>query len=309
MHRRRQTGQLLTPISDSVAGVCSGSPWLLMIWWCVLLAGCVADSKTQTPSRAASGQPLSSVPTGLDSATAARLTETLESEHFVFHRQPGDTVWVDRQEAFHRWAVDYLGISLPKKIDYYKFSIRDMRAAVGRGASGRAFPQNYALATIYEWHPHEAMHIYTFGLCQRITIRLYDEGMAVAHEFDPLDGNWVSARSAWSLDGGYVYAEEIQEHRAAGSLYPIDEILDSRAFDEVRRRDRRTVNQSVLYDEAGMFVSYLVDTFGIDKMKQAICSVTESDTRDTILRRFEAVFGLSVQEAERAWLAYLDALM
>jgi len=279
-----------------------------MILWCVLWVGCGIESSTQTPSRAASEQPRSPFPTGLDSATAARLTERIETEHFVFHFLPGDTVWIDRQEAFHRWAVDYLDIILPKKIDYYKFSFRDMRAAVGRGASGRAFPRDYALATIYQWHPHEAMHIYTFSLCQHTTIRLYDEGMAVAHEFDPLNGNWVSGRSAWSWTGGYVYAEKIQEHRAAGRLYPIEELIDSRAFDEARRRDRLSISQWALYDEAGMFVSYLMDTFGVDKMKRAICSVTQSDTPDTVLRRFEAVFGVSLQQAEQAWLAYLDAL-
>jgi hypothetical protein len=58
-----------------------------------------------------------------------------------------------------------------------------------------------------------------------------------------------------------------------------------------------------------MFVSYLINTFGIDTMKQAICSVSESDSRDTILREFEKVFGISVQEAEQAWWAYLDSSM
>jgi hypothetical protein len=44
-------------------------------------------------------------------------------------------------------------------------------------------------------------------------------------------------------------------------------------------------------------------------MKQAICSVSESDPPDTIKREFEEVFGISVSDAERAWLAYLDASM
>jgi len=251
-------------------------------------------------------RPSSSFPVGLDSATAAGLSERIESEHFVFHLRPGDSVSVDRYEALHRWAVDYLGISTPKKMDLYKFAFEDMRAAVGRGASGRGFPRDYALATIHSWHPHEVMHIYTFCLCQSVTIRLYDEGMAVAHEIDPLNGNWVSGRSTWSWAGGYLYADRVREHRAAGRLYPIEEILETRAFDQARRDARGTRDQWVLYDQAGMFVSYLIDTFGIEKMKQAICSVTQDDTRDTILQSFKAVFGISIQEVEQAWLAYLD---
>jgi hypothetical protein len=258
-----------------------------------------------------SGESLGAIPDGLDSGMVARLTERLESENFIFHYQPGDTVWVDRQEALHRWAVDYLGISLAKKIDYYKFDgFRDMTAAHGMRAAGRAFPRQYALATAYHWQSHEAMHIYTYWLCQNSTIRLYDEGMAVAHEIDPLNDNWVAHWNRADVDEHiypYVYAEKVREHRAAGRLYPIEWILESRSFDAAREKVMGTGYGRVLYDQAGIFVSYLIDTYGIDKMKQAICSVTQGDTRDTILRRFEEVFGVSVQDAERRWWAHLDS--
>lgn len=278
---------------------------LLVCCW-VFTVAC-GDAKTQTSSASHS---IASLPDGLDSSLVATLTERVESENFVFHFQPGDTVWVDRQEALHRWAIEYLDIHLPKKIDYYKFSFTDMQPAVGtRGATGRGFPQHFALASVYNWHPHETMHIYTFGICQSLTIRLYDEGMAVAHEFDPLENDWVPRWSHWPGRGEYVYAEKIREHRAAGKLHPIEELLDSRSFLKARHDERGTVNNRVVYDQAGMFVSYLIDTFGIDRMKQAICSVSDDDPRDTILQEFEKVFGVSVREAERAWWVHLDSSM
>jgi len=255
------------------------------------------------------GSRIPAAPSGLDSAVVAQLTEKIESENFVFHYEPGDTVWVDKQEALHRWAVDYLGISLPKKIDYYKFSFEGMHAAVGMHASGSGYPEDYALASIHSWHPHETMHIYTYNLCQHFTIRLYDEGMAVANEIDPLENDWVAKWQMWPGEGGYVYAEKVREHRAAGRLYRIAGIVESHAFDFVRGRERGTVNNRVVYDQAGMFVSYLIDTFGIDKMKQAICSVARDDDLDTILAAFQETFGLSVLQAEQAWWAYLDASM
>jgi len=270
----------------------------------VIAVGCGSDSQSGIPP----GTSYPGIPDGLDAVMVSHLTQDIESENFLFHFQPGDTVRVDRQEAFHRWAVDYLGVSLPKKIDFYKFSFADMRTVVGtRGASGRGFPQDFALATVYNWHPHETMHVYTFGICQSVTIRLFDEGMAVAHEFDPLNDDWVPRWSQWPGRGDYVYAEKVREHKAAGKLYPLEEILDSPSFLQVRLEERGTVNNRVLYDEAGMFVSYLIDRFGIDEMKQAICAITQDDARDTILREFKEVFGVSLQEAERDWLAYLDA--
>jgi len=275
----------------------------------LLCTGFGCDSNTQLLPHI-NGSSAPSLPPGLDSSMVAQLTGRFESDNFVFHFQPDDTVWVDRQEALHRWAVEYLDIRLPKKIDYYKFSFADMRTAVGtRGASGRGFPRHSALATIYNWHPHETMHIYTFAICQNITIRLYDEGMAVAHEIDPLNNDLVPRWVQWPGRGRYVYAEKVREHRAAGKLYAIEDILDSRSFLQVRHDERGTVNNRVVYDQAGMFVSYLINTFGIDKMKQAICSVSNDDSRDTIIREFEKVFGITVQEAERAWWAYLDSSM
>ncbi len=278
-----------TPSPQVVANSDLSSLIAIVILCCMVSAGCGGDPRTESPPRGSPVHTASQIPTGLDLATAAQLTERIESEHFVFYLKADDSISVDRQEAFHQWAVDYLDISLPKKIDYYKFSFGDMRAAVGRRATGRGFPQEYALATVHGWHPHEAMHIYTFALCGHATVRLYDEGMAVAHEFDPLNGSWVSHWDLWSGRGSYIYAETVREHRAAGRLYAIEEVLESRAFDEARRK--------------------AASTFGIDRMKQAICSVTEADTRETIMREFEEVFGISIRNAEKAWFAYLDASM
>jgi hypothetical protein len=65
----------------------------------------------------------------------------------------------------------------------------------------------------------------------------------------------------------------------------------------------------VTYDEAGMFVSYLIDSYGLDTMKQAFCSVSYEDPRETILLRFEEVFGITLQAVEDARLAFLDSQM
>ena len=288
-----------------VRTILSLSTELLLITCGILATACGSDGRPDSDAVTLQFD----IPEGLDTTMAAQLTERHETDNFVFHYRPGDSVLAERQEAFHNWAVDYLGISLPKKIDYYKFAFGDMRSAVGMTASGSGFPRDYALASIHSWHPHETMHLYTYSLCQRATIRLYDEGMAVAHEVDPLNGGWVPQRNHYYGRGDYVYAERVLEHRRKRMLYPIETILESSDFDDARQNALGTHSARVLYDQAGMFVSYLISTFGIDRMKQAVCSVSEGDTRATILREFKEVFGISVWDAERAWWAYLDASM
>ena len=47
---------------------------------------------------------------------------TAPEVHFVFRSAPGDQVQAERSEAYHEWAVGYLGVTPPKKIDFYKFA-------------------------------------------------------------------------------------------------------------------------------------------------------------------------------------------
>lgn len=55
------------------------------------------------------------------------LTQTLETANFVFYYSPGDFVYAERSEAFHNWAVTLLGVTCPKKIDYYKYKDREQQ--------------------------------------------------------------------------------------------------------------------------------------------------------------------------------------
>ena len=54
----------------------------------------------------------------------------------------------------------------------------------------------------------------------------------------------------------------------------------------------------VLYTEAGMFVRYLIDTYGLDRMKQAYCAVYFTDTSNTILAAFEDIFDVPLTDVQ-----------
>ena len=233
---------------------------------------------------------------------AVALTERLESESFVFHFRPGDgaRIQVERSEAFHRWAVGYLGVTPPKKIDFYMFrSGEEMAAAFGYRFGGKAFPPEFAVATAYSWHNHECFHLYTSLVGN--PPRIFIEGMAVAHEVDPYNDVWFSQ---WNRAEPYPEPHLVVAHRlmADGLLYPIESILASDDFN--RRVDQET--STVAYEQAGAWVTYLVQTHGIDRMKQIVSGIPYLASRDTVRSRFEAVYGVSLAEAEVAWLAWLE---
>ena len=239
------------------------------------------------------------LPDGIDPDMAARLTEHYESEHFIFHYEPGDDIWVERSEAYHNWAVEYLDVTPLKKINYYKFrTTDDMEAAIGKRINGVAYPYDYTLVTIYSWNNHECFHIYNSLLCEAPTIRLYEEGMVVAHEFDPLNNDWVSQWNRRELEEPFIYSEMIKEYLKNDCLFPIVDILESNDFNQED-------SKLTAYTEAGMFVSYLIKKYGLDKMKEVFCSVIYEDSKETIMAKFQEVFGSGINEVEVEWLAYI----
>src|SRR5512133_3944329 len=86
---------------------------------------------------ACSASPVAPAPT----AAANVLTVRLETAHMVFHYSPGDFVDSARAEAFHDWAVRFLNVACPKKIDYYKFKDRAQQYELSqRAVTGWALP-------------------------------------------------------------------------------------------------------------------------------------------------------------------------
>jgi len=248
------------------------------------------------------------LPDALDPVVTARLTYRWEGKHFIVHMEPGDSVDVVRMEAYHSWAASYLGITLPKKIDYYKFrTVDDLEEAFGRRPGGVAFPEATALATWMPWHNHEAFHIYLYLFRgEKPTTRFFDEGMVVAHEFDPLNHDWVARQTR--REPHYAHLERVLEYRTNGFLYPVESIMESAAFNAAMESEALAGTGLVSYSQAGMFVAFLIEKYGLEKMREVMVAVGYSDSLHTIRIHFQQLFGLSIQDAEAAWLAWLDAL-
>jgi len=220
------------------------------------------------------------------------LTQTVETGHVVIHYSPGDIVESARLEAYSEWAEAFLNVTLWKKIDYFKFKDREqLFQAMNSMATGWADPVNAEVWTYMPWLNHECMHIYSLKIGDPPI--LFSEGIAVAYQVDPLNNDF----EAREYNGDKVH-DIVRGYKALGRLVPLESILvwpDWYHFD-----------YTTTYPEAGSFVRFLADTQGIEKVKEVFRLIGERESREVILQKFLDIYGFTFQEAETAWLAFLD---
>lgn len=216
------------------------------------------------------------------------LSVTQQSATVVFHLAPGDSVDAERNEAFDSWIATQLGLDLPAKLQYYKYlSVGHMFALTGLGANGRADPPNLEVHSIYPFHSHETVHVYTYQAGRATDF--FNEGIAVALGVDPLAGDFTPRYNGQSVDDWA---------RAQGAaLRPIETIATTTAF--------RGIPETEGYPEAGSFMAFLVDSYGAPRVMQFFAASTRDDTLGTIRSNFRATFGISLGEAETGWRAFL----
>jgi len=247
----------------------------MVAWVAVAAAGC--SSSPASPS--APGDVLMSV--------------RLETAHLVFHYSPGDVVDARRAEAFHDWAVSFLDVTCPKKVDYYKFKDRaqqfqlTQRAVTGWALAAPAFE----VWTYMPFMNHEQFHLYSILLGSPTTF--FVEGIAVAYQVDPLVGDFESREKS-----GQPVHDVARGYRREGRLLPLSQIVTSAGWN--------TGDFTLTYIESGSFLRYMADVHGIEKMKQVFRTVGQADTVATVSGKFGSIYGMSLGEAEKQWLAFLD---
>lgn len=220
------------------------------------------------------------------------LTQAIETARVVIYYAPGDIVEAARLEAYCAWAESFIGTTLPEKIDYYKFKDREqLNEFTGVGGTGWANPSCFEVWTYMPFLGHECMHLYTLILGDPPI--LFSEGIAVAYQVDPLNGDFV----ARELNGEPVN-DLARDLKAQGLLYPLESLLDDRGW--------YAADYTRTYIEAGSFVRYLTETQGIERIKDIFRGIRQKDAKELIKEKFLAIFGFTFQDAEAAWLASLD---
>ncbi len=221
------------------------------------------------------------------------LSVRLETAHIVFHYSPGDVVDAERAEAFHDWAVAFLNVTCPKKVDYYKFKDRAQQFELTqRAVTGWALAApTFEVWTYMPFMNHEQFHLYSILLGSPTTF--FVEGIAVAYQVDPLAGD-LEAREK----SGEPVHDVARGYQREGRLLPISQIVTSAGWN--------TGDFTVTYIEGGSFVRYVADVHGIEKMKQVFRAIGQADTVAAVSARFESIYGVSLAEAEKQWLAFLE---
>lgn len=232
-------------------------------------------------------------PVSPTSPSGLPLSERVETTSYVFRYAAGDTVDAAWQETFRAWAVAALDVRVPQRVTYNKYVGRShMGDLTGRyNTNGYAEPASFTIHTIWPIDNHEVIHVYSalFGS----PVALLNEGLAVAHQTDPARGDLTPK---WS---GTPVHDWARQFRRRGTLIPIGSLL---ATDDFRRFDDTTT-----YPEAGSFVRYLLDTYGLASMKRLFAGGNAADSADAVRAQVHAVYGRDVADLEREWWAMLDS--
>ena len=220
------------------------------------------------------------------------LTQTLETDNFIFYYSPGDFVYASRSEAFHNWAISLLGVTCPKKIDYYKYKDREQQKRLtGSAYTGWAIPSTFEAHSSLPWMNHEFTHLYT-SLIGRPP-KFFNEGIAVAFQTDPYNNDYESREKS-----GERVHDLVKRYKDSGVLYPSEDILDTSGWD--------AADPTITYPQSGSFVRYLIDTYGIDLMKIIFTSISRDASQAEIKATFQSIYGISITDAEQDWLSFIN---
>jgi hypothetical protein len=220
-----------------------------------------------------------------------QLTEQIETQSVIFRFSAGDSVDTGWQQSYHDWVTGLLGVQMPTKLKYYKYTGRaQMKSVTGTEANGFAEPEVYAVHTIFPRDGHESTHV-----CSALVGRpsdFFNEGLAVALNTEPGAGVFTSQ---WN--GTHVYAHTQLLIRTR-QLRPLGPMLATDAF--------RAVDEWTAYGEAGSFVLYLIEQHGIGAMLSFFGMSSRGDSRASIESNLRAVWGEDLATLEADWLAFID---
>jgi hypothetical protein len=217
------------------------------------------------------------------------LTRRLETDNITFYFAEGDTVNAAYQQAFHEWAVPYLGISEPQRLRYFKYlGNAHMTELTGQTYGSWADVEGYAIHSVEMQQGHEAIHCYSRAIGWPTDF--FTEGIAVALDLNPYTGEDIEFFGAPVHDLCGTWLE-------AGTLYRLADMLDEEGF----WRGRWTQS----YPQAGSFVRFLIAGYGLDRFKEMFSAIDDDDSAAAVLSAFEAVYGIRLEEAELLWHEFL----
>lgn len=219
----------------------------------------------------------------------------MRSRHFDYYQALADTVKIDTawQEKYYQWLISKLKVQPTVRLVFYKYIDREhLRKITGKETNGFAEIANNSFHTIWKVDNHECVHAIVTAYVGNPPA-LFNEGVAVAHQAGY--NQYLTFVPGWN---GKNFDTISQTFKKANRLPPVDSLLTSRDF---WKHDA-----DVVYPVSGSFVNYLIDAYGIEKVKSFIARTNYNDDKAKTSANFSLVFKAPAEEIWNAWLHYLE---
>lgn len=230
-------------------------------------------------------------PPGAPSGSGLEMNQTLTARHYTIRSSRGDSVDIVWQDAYYEWLIAALDVADSGPLEYFKYRDRaHLEALTGRSTNGFAEVGTKRFHTVWSRDNHESVHTVVL-LHMGHPPSLFTEGIAVAHQVDPARG-LLTPR--WNDQDLHALA---RVYDSAGLLPALSAVVVSTDF--------ARLDAQVTYPVSGSFVRYLLDSYGLARMKSFFAGARFDEARATVDVRFQSAYGRSLDSAWVEWRAWL----
>ncbi|UCG52429.1 MAG: tetratricopeptide repeat protein [Candidatus Latescibacterota bacterium] len=210
-----------------------------------------------------------------------------ETKSFVCHYTKGNgptPLQIKKLDEFYKELSAYLGLSLEKKIDYYKCdSVKEVSKVFGMPpAVGRGSTIHRAIAAMSWGSFHEVVHVLLGQICRKKPNSLVIEGSAC----------YFGGTSVITKEAQLSWAKTLVENNEHLTICDISQEDGFWSADDMNDP----------YAEAGSFAKYLVDTYGIGKFKELY---KYRDTTEDLEAEIKRIYGKNIAQLEKEWEEWL----
>jgi len=222
------------------------------------------------------------------------LSEHISSDHFDYYYSKADEDIIDTawQERFYSWLIDTLDLTLNTKLKYYKYrDVNHIKRVTGNRTNGFAEVGTNKFHSIWNIDNHECVHTIVTQVIGHPPA-LFNEGIAVAHQADYFQ--FPDFIPGWN---GQDFNQLSKDFHQNGDIPPLGKLIGAHSFWDY--------NQNMTYPISGSFVHYLIDTYGLAKMKALIRISKFEDTSTKIRNDFFSIYSLTIDSAWTDWISFI----
>ncbi len=220
------------------------------------------------------------------------LNNKINSKHFIFHLSEGDSVNVDWQEQYYEWLASKLKLDLQDKVYYYKYADNNQILDL-LGYKGNALVRFGRIHSIWPSDNHEVVHVLV-GTNVGMPPKLFSEGIAVAHQTNPIENDTVPKWGNMSIDK--VAAKFVRESK----IPQLDSLLNINDF--------MKFDADITYPISGSFVKYLITEYGLELLYDFFRESNWDDNPKEMKKIFNEIYRIELIVVWNSWLKEISVL-